>query len=260
MARDMAMAELKDLKKDHAVPDGTLLLNGQREYHDHWFPRRRFPLRVGELAAGLRRMCGDHHSTGLVDARTRSWSEPLLARLRIEAGLDLEGLLPETIEPGTPVGVVRPEVLDVFGPDGAPTPVIAVGSHDTASAVAAVPAVGPDFAYVSCGTWSLVGLELDAPVLTEASRAANFTNELGVDQTVRYLKNVMGLWVFNEAVRTWRQQGLDLDYAELDAAAGAAEPLRTVVDIDDESFFAPGDMAVRIDGAFSLRRGCFRFV
>ena len=99
---------------------------------------------------------------------------------------------------------MRPEVLDVFGPDGAPTPVIAVGSHDTASAVAAVPAVGPDFAYVSCGTWSLVGLELDAPVLTEASRAANFTNELGVDQTVRYLKNVMGLWVFNEAVRTWR--------------------------------------------------------
>ena len=188
-------------------------------------------------------------TTGLVDARTRSWSEPLLARLRIEAGLDLEGLLPETIEPGTPVGVVRPEVLDVFGPDGAPTPVIAVGSHDTASAVAAVPAVGPDFAYVSCGTWSLVGLELDAPVLTEASRAANFTNELGVDQTVRYLKNVMGLWVFNEAVRTWRQQGLDLDYAELDAAAGAAEPLRTVVDIDDEAFFAPGDMTVRIDAA-----------
>ena len=188
-------------------------------------------------------------TTGLVDARTRSWSEPLLARLRTEAGLDLEGLLPETIEPGTPVGVVRPEVLDVFGPDGAPTPVIAVGSHDTASAVAAVPAVGPDFAYVSCGTWSLVGLELDAPVLTEASRAANFTNELGVDQTVRYLKNVMGLWVFNEAVRTWRQQGLDLDYAELDAAAGAAEPLRTVVDIDDEAFFAPGDMAVRIDAA-----------
>ena len=188
-------------------------------------------------------------TTGLVDARTRSWSEPLLARLRIEAGLDLEGLLPETIEPGTPVGVVRPEVLDVFGPDGHPTPVIAVGSHDTASAVAAVPAVGPDFAYVSCGTWSLVGLELDAPVLTEASRAANFTNELGVDQTVRYLKNVMGLWVLNEAVRAWRSQGLETSLPELDAAAAAAEPLRTVVDINDSAFYAPGDMAARIDDA-----------
>ena len=188
-------------------------------------------------------------TTGLVDARLRDWSRPLLARLGEELDLDLDGLLPQVVEPGSVIGTVRPEVLDLFTPDGRPTPVIAVGSHDTASAVVAVPAETKDFAYVSCGTWSLVGLELDEPVLAEASRKANFTNELGVDHTVRYLKNVMGLWVLNEAVRTWRQQGLDLSYEEIDEAAAAAEPLRTVVDINDEAFFAPGDMAARIDDA-----------
>lgn len=186
-------------------------------------------------------------TTGLVDARKRAWSAPLLDRLRADLSLDLAGLLPRIVEAGTVVGPVRRDVVDVFGPDGHPTPVVAVGSHDTASAVAAVPATGEDFSYVSCGTWSLVGLELGAPVLTEASRAANFTNELGVDGTVRYLKNIMGLWVFNEALRTWRQQGLALSYQELDLAAEAAEPLRTVVDINDPVFFTPGDMAARID-------------
>ena len=186
-------------------------------------------------------------TTGLVDARTRTWSQTLISRLREQMGVDVAGILPPLVEPGALIGTVRREVLDVFGPDGRPTPVIAVGSHDTASAVVAVPADRPDFAYVSCGTWSLVGLELDEPVLTEASRAANFTNELGVDGTVRYLKNVMGLWVLNEAVRTWRQQGLELSWARIDADAVAAEPLRTVVDINDDAFYAPGDMAARID-------------
>ena len=81
--------------------------------------------------------------------------------------------------------------------------VVAVGSHDTASAVVGVPAAGDDFAYISCGTWSLVGVELDAPVLTEASRQANFTNEGGVDGTIRYLRNVMGLWPLQECLREW---------------------------------------------------------
>ncbi|WP_103063074.1 rhamnulokinase [Actinomyces qiguomingii] len=193
-------------------------------------------------------------TTGLVDARQRTWSAPLLERLRTELGLDLDGVLPGIVEAGTVVGPVRRDVVDVFGPAGAPTPVVAVGSHDTASAVAAVPASGSDFAYISCGTWSLVGLELEAPVLSEASRRANFTNELGVDGTVRYLKNVMGLWVFNEAVRTWREQGLELSYRDLDAAAAASEPLRTVVDINDPVFFAPGDMAARIDD-YALHTG-----
>ena len=86
-------------------------------------------------------------------------------------------------------------------------------------------------------------------MLTEASRTANFTNELGVDHTVRYLKNIMGLWVLNEAVRTWHDQGMEIALPEADAAAAAAEPLRTVVDINDASFYSPGDMAARIDEA-----------
>ena len=97
------------------------------------------------------------------------------------------------------------EVLGATGLRG-PVPVVAVGSHDTASAVVGVPGEGR-FAYVSSGTWSLVGTELDAPVLSEASRQANFTNEAGMDGTVRYLRNVMGLWLLQESVRTWREQG-----------------------------------------------------
>ena len=121
-----------------------------------------------------------------------------------------------------------------------------VGSHDTASAVVAVPAVGDDFAYISCGTWSLVGLELDRPVLTEDSRAANFTNEAGVDGTVRYLRNVMGLWVLQESLRTWNEAGLPADLPDLLAAAARVPALTTVVDVDGPAFLPPGDMPARI--------------
>jgi rhamnulokinase len=115
-----------------------------------------------------------------------------------------------------------------------------------------VPAVGDDggdFAYISCGTWSLVGLELDSPVLSEASRAANFTNELGVDGTVRYLRNVMGLWVLSESIRTWDAAGLPADLADLLAAAARVPALTTVVDVDDAAFLPPGDMPSRIAAA-----------
>ena len=125
-------------------------------------------------------------------------------------------------------------------------PVWTVGSHDTASAVVAVPAVGDDFAYISCGTWSLVGLELDRPVLTEESRAANFTNEAGVDGTVRYLRNVMGLWVLQESIRTWNEAGLPADLPDLLAAAARVPALTTVVDLDGSAFLPPGDMPARI--------------
>jgi rhamnulokinase len=124
-----------------------------------------------------------------------------------------------------------------------PVPLIAVGSHDTASAVVAVPASGPRFAYISSGTWSLVGLELDAPVLTEESRLANFTNEGGIDGTIRYLRNVTGLWLLQECVRTW---GVPADLDSLLAAAAAEDPLRYVFDADDPVFLPPGDMPARI--------------
>ena len=116
-----------------------------------------------------------------------------------------------------------------------------MGSHDTASAVVGVPAGDEPFAYISSGTWSLVGLELDAPVLSEDARLADFTNETGVDGTIRFLSNVMGLWVLSECVREWGE-----DLTGLLAAAASATALRTVVDIDDRRLLPPGDMPARM--------------
>lgn len=124
-----------------------------------------------------------------------------------------------------------------------------VASHDTASAVAAVPATGPGFAYVSCGTWSLAGLELDTPVLTEESRAANFTNERGVDGTVRFLRNIMGMWLLEECRRTWERDGVATDLESLFWDAARVRPFAAVIDPDDPVFLAPGDMPSRIDAA-----------
>jgi rhamnulokinase len=122
------------------------------------------------------------------------------------------------------------------------TPVVAVGSHDTASAVVGVPASGENFAYISCGTWSLVGLELASPVLTPESRKANFTNEGGVDGTIRFLRNVMGLWPLQEAMREW---GLP-DIGDLLRSAAGRPALAHVVDLDDPVFLPPGDMTGRL--------------
>ena len=128
-------------------------------------------------------------------------------------------------------------------------PVTAVGSHDTASAVAAVPASGDRFAYVSCGTWSLVGMELADPVLTDASMRANFTNEIGIDGTVRYLRNEMGLWLLQESARAWAAAGPAVDVAALVRDAAREEPLRLIVDPGDARFMPPGDMPSRIAAA-----------
>ncbi|MEV7343472.1 rhamnulokinase family protein [Streptomyces sp. NPDC093544] len=178
-------------------------------------------------------------TTQLIDPRTRDWSYDLAARL----GIDL-GLFAPLRRPGDPAGLLQPHVLEETGLTG-PVPVTTVGSHDTASAVAAVPATGERFAYICTGTWSLVGLELDGPVLTEASRAANFTNELGLDGTVRYLRNIMGLWLLQECLREWGDPELD----DLLPAAAEVAPLRSVVDAGDAAFLAPGRMPSRIADA-----------
>ncbi len=178
-------------------------------------------------------------TTQLIDPRTRDWSYEIASRL----GIDLSLFAPLR-QPGDPAGLLRPEVLEETGLTG-PVPVTAVGSHDTASAVAAVPAEGERFAYICTGTWSLAGLELGAPVLTEESRAANFTNELGLDGTVRYLRNIMGLWLLQECVRAWGDP--DLGGLLLDASKVPA--LRSVVDAGDAAFLAPGRMPERITEA-----------
>ncbi|GAA4427760.1 rhamnulokinase family protein [Georgenia halophila] len=187
-------------------------------------------------------------TTGLLDVAARTWATDVTDGLRESFGVDAGPLLPPLVEPGTVVGTIDKEHL----PGSSDVPLVAVGSHDTASAVAAVPAESTDFAYISCGTWSLVGLELDEPVLTEASRTANFTNELGLDGTVRYLRNVMGLWLLQESMRTWEDSGgadEDLDLSALLAAAADVPALRCVIDVDDPVFLPPGDMPERIVAA-----------
>ncbi|MFI5756389.1 rhamnulokinase family protein [Streptomyces sp. NPDC051569] len=187
-------------------------------------------------------------TTGLYDTRAGTWSATVTDSLGLGAGL-----LPRLHHPGDATGTLLPEAAAHTGlPSG--TPVTAVASHDTASAVVAVPADRPGFGYISCGTWSLAGLELDAPVLTEASRAANFTNELGIDHTVRYLRNIMGLWLLSEAQRTWRAQGKQHDIGPLLSRAASAEPFTAVIDPDAPEFLAPGDMPARI-AAFCERTG-----
>lgn len=178
-------------------------------------------------------------TTGLLDVRARAWSKEVMRRVGIEPGL-----FAPLVEAGTVVGELAPHVLASTGLDG-PVPLVAVGSHDTASAVVGVPAETGRFAYVATGTWSLVGVELTAPVLSAEGRAANFSNELGVDGTVRYLRNVMGLWLLQECLRAWGDPQLG---PLLDAAA--AEPgLAAVVDAGDPEFLPPGDMPARIAAA-----------
>ncbi|SDP34231.1 rhamnulokinase [Actinopolyspora xinjiangensis] len=184
-------------------------------------------------------------TTQLFDVRRGEWAHDLARRLELPAHL-----LPPLRSPGEVVG--RP-LGEVTARTGLPSsvPVTAVASHDTASAVVAVPATTSRFAYISCGTWSLVGLELDSPVLTERSRAANVTNERGIDGTTRYLRNTMGLWLLQECLRRWRERGFRADLAELLEGAARQPAFRSVLDTDDPAFIAPQDMPTAIGRACS---------
>lgn len=174
-------------------------------------------------------------TTGLLGIGTGDWNGPLLEALELRASM-----LPPLVDAGTSIGPVTDAAV------GAPITVTTVGSHDTASAVVAIPSTADDFAYISCGTWGLVGVELERPVLTEASRLANFTNEGGVDGRIRYLHNVMGLWLLSESVRTWEREGDPIDLTSLlDAAAAVTAPV-SIFDANDARFLAPGDMPARI--------------
>jgi rhamnulokinase len=196
-------------------------------------------------------------TTQLLDVSQRAWAVSVMQRAGIQPGI-----FPPLRQPGEVIGELRPDVAAALS-SGLPAglPVVAVGSHDTASAVACVPAQSGSFAYISCGTWSLVGMELERPVLTEASRRANFTNEAGIDGTIRYLRNVAGLWLLQESLRTWsgadRQEAdhagpggrLGTDLNGLLAAAAREPALRWVIDANDPALLAPGDMPARIAAA-----------
>ncbi len=181
-------------------------------------------------------------TTGLLRVDTREWDDELIERLGFPAAV-----FPRLVDPGEVVGALRPEVAAELGAGARhPLEVVAVGSHDTASAVVAVPMRPESAAYISCGTWGLVGVELEHPVTSDAARAANFTNEGGVDGRVRFLHNVMGLWLLSESVRQWERDGEAVDLAELLAAAASVTAPVAVFDANDARFLAPGDMPARI--------------
>ena len=178
-------------------------------------------------------------TTGLLDVRTQDWDIDLAQRLGLPGDL-----FPGLVSAGHVLGPVRAEVGDATGLPG--LRVTSVGSHDTASAVVGVPMSGDDAAYISCGTWGLVGVELAKPLVTQESRTANFTNEGGVDGRVRFLTNVMGTWLLSETVRGWEAVGERIDLAELlEAAAADTRPV-AIFDVQDPRFLPPGDMPTRI--------------
>ncbi|MGV9711600.1 rhamnulokinase [Gordonia sp. NPDC003424] len=185
-------------------------------------------------------------TTGLLSS-TGQWDRALLERLDLP--LDL---FPEIIEPGTPLGPLVPQVADGLGLDRATT-VTSVASHDTASAVAAIPMDPESSAYISCGTWGLVGVELPSPVVTPAAQVANFTNEVGADGRIRFLHNVMGLWLLSETLRHYEREGYRADLAELLAQAADVPAAFDVFDTDDPVFLPPGDMPGRIRGWYADR-------
>lgn len=179
-------------------------------------------------------------TTGLVAVESGEWDDELVERLGFAPSV-----FAPLVSPGDSLGGLRADVAaDLGAPAG--IEVVAVGSHDTASAVVAVPMQPESAAYISCGTWGLVGVELEHPVTTDAAREANFTNEGGVDGRVRFLHNVMGLWLLSESVRWWERDGETIDLPALLAAAASVTAPVTVFDANDPRFLAPGDLPGRI--------------
>jgi rhamnulokinase len=174
-----------------------------------------------------------------MDMRSGQWATDLLGRLDIPTHI-----FPPVIQAGSVLGPLLPPVAEETG--ARDVTVVAPGCHDTASAVAAVPAEGQDYAYVSSGTWSLMGVEIARAVINDKTLAFNFTNEGGVGNTIRLLKNIAGLWLIQECRRTWNQEGANFSWDEITALAKGAAPFAAIVDVDTRDFLAPGDMSARI--------------
>jgi len=179
-------------------------------------------------------------STGaILNAATRQYAYSMMEKLGIP-----ERLFTPIAQPASVIGPLTSQVLSEVGKIGAN--VVHVGAHDTASAVVAVPAKGDDFVYISSGTWSLLGTEIKAPLITPDSAKYDFTNEGGVGGTIRFLKNIMGLWLEQESKRQWEREGIKVTYDQLSEAAMASKPLQCIINPNDASFSAPGDMPGRI--------------
>ena len=186
----------------------------------------------------------DASTSGLIDPRTRDFDRSLLERLGINPGI-----LRPIVQPGTKVGMLKQEICNATGMD--PVPVIAIAGHDTASAIAAVPAENEHFAYLSSGTWSLMGIESPKPIIDSKSYEYNVTNEGGIEGTTRFLKNITGMWLLEQSRKTWAAEGREYNYAQIEAMGKSEIAFPSTIDPDDPRFAAPKDMDAEIKKALA---------
>jgi rhamnulokinase len=177
----------------------------------------------------------------MYDMKKNAWATGMLEKLNLPTRL-----FPEVVPSATTLGPLLKSVADECGVNSA-IPVIAPGTHDTASAVAAVPAAGENWCYISSGTWSLMGVELPKPIINEKTLRYNYTNEGGVGGGVRLLKNIMGMWLIQECRRHFRAEGYEHSYSELTQMAERAKGLQTLIDPDHAPFLSPGELPVKIE-------------
>lgn len=178
-------------------------------------------------------------TTQAYDPRTRSWSKKLIGKFGLP-----EKIFAPLVPSGTALGPLIPSLANEL--KWKTTQIVATCSHDTGAAVAAVPAEGDNWAYLSSGTWSLLGLESSVPVITEQSRGYNFTNEAGLGGTTRLLKNIVGLWIVQECRRAWQKQGQEYSYDDLALMASEAEPLQSLIHPTDPRFYKPDNMPQKV--------------
>lgn len=178
-------------------------------------------------------------TSNMLDPYTKNWNFDIIKRLGYP-----EKIFAPIVKPGEVYGMLSDEICEELGCPK--VPVIAAASHDTASAVAATPSISDDFVYISCGTWSLFGIESKTPILTPEAAEANFTNEGGFEDTTRFLKNIMGLWLIQESRRQWRREGTEVGFDVLEKEALASEPFKCFVDVDDPSFETAGNLPKRV--------------
>ena len=188
------------------------------------------------------KMCAEYSiasTSQIIDLQTGSWSKELLDAFGIK-----ESLFAPLVKPGTVLGTLTHEICEECGVE--PVPVISVCGHDTQSAITSVPCEDGNFAFLSSGTWSLFGTELEKPIVNETSLNINITNEGGFDDTVGFLKNIIGLWLIQESRRQWQRQGEDYSYADLEREALAAEPFKCFIDPDAPEFVPHGNIPKRV--------------
>jgi rhamnulokinase len=192
------------------------------------------------LLTGMRAAEYTEATTTQMYARDTGWTHDLLQALNIPTRI-----LPQIVFPGTQLGPVRGEILSNCGLPGT-VPTVAVASHDTASAVAAIPNMDDTSAFISSGTWSLMGIETRAPIVSDDAFRRNFTNEGGAEGSILFLKNISGLWILQECLRHWNSERRHYAWEDLASLASREEPLRSVLDVDDPDFLAPANMPAAI--------------